>query len=467
MNIKTPAYIFDAQCFFKTANGIKSVIGDCSLTYSMKANPILVGYIPDCISYIEVCSHGEFSICKAYGIDGKRIIYSGVLKKEKEIKEALEYGVRYITVESVHQFRMINRISCELNATSEILIRLSSGNQFGVSEDDFAIIMEENKTMNMIRIKGIHYYSGTQKKRIDLIEKDLREIDKIVTWLSEKYDYTCDLIEYGPGLAMEYFDDSREDILKSLLAEVINKIKEYKWMDKVGFEFGRVLAADSGKYVTTVCDKKTTNGINYLIVDGGIHQLRYFGQNMAMQIPPISVSSKSDNTKNYCICGSLCTVADVLVRDIEFPIVDIGDSLTFSYCGAYSSTESPALFLSRELPNIYVSVGEEVHIIRDTISTSSINSKKGGSVMELQRRNMEEVIGRIVRMIRPDIDFESEINLISDGLLESMDVVEIVAQVEDELKIVIPTYELVESNFSSLAKMIDMCLRIIGDNQNV
>ena len=53
--------------------------------------------------------------------------------------------------------------------------------------------------------------------------------------------------------------------------------------------------------------------------------------------------------------------------------------------------------------------------------------------------------------------------MISDGLLESLDVVEIVAQVEDGLKIVIPTSELTEENFNSPEGLKKFVLKDTGD----
>ncbi len=374
MAFKTPAYIFDVDCFIKTINQFKEIIADHSLTYSMKANPVLAGYIPDDISYIEVCSHGEFGICKNKGIDGRKIIYSGVLKKEDEVLEALNYGVMYITAESIGQLKMINRLSKTLNVVANVLIRVSSGNQFGVSKDDLALIMDDRNENDGVSIEGIHYYSGTQKKRADLIERDLESIDTVVTFLRDTYDFECKLIEYGPGLAVDYFKNDRENLLDELIKQLMIAIEKYEWKSVLGFEFGRILASESGRYITKICDKKTTNGINYLIVDGGIHQLKYYGQNMAMQIPPVSISNDGISKEKYCICGSLCTTADVLIREIELPVANVGDCLTFMYCGAYSSTESPVLFLSRELANIYVTSKGEEFVIRDTISTSKINT---------------------------------------------------------------------------------------------
>ena len=84
---------------------------------------------------------------------------------------------------------------------------------------------------------------------------------------------------------------------------------------------------------------------------------------------------KNSFEADYCICGSLCTVADVLVREVTLPELNVGDVICFERCGAYSVTEAPALFLSRELPSIFTKRGDEYTLVRDVVKASKINVK--------------------------------------------------------------------------------------------
>lgn len=76
------------------------------------------------------------------------------------------------------------------------------------------------------------------------------------------------------------------------------------------------------------------------------------------------------------LCGSLCTTADVLVRKANLPPLAVGDVLCFTRIGAYSVTEGPALFLSRNMPRILLHTAEGDVLVRDTIHTSSLNQNQ-------------------------------------------------------------------------------------------
>ena len=123
-------------------------------------------------------------------------------------------------------------------------------------------------------------------------------------------------------------------------------------------------------------DIKYSDDTNYIICDGGIHHLRYHGQMLAMQIPPLYVLNSDEKERiNYCICGSLCTVADVLVADVQLPKCSIGDILIFEKCGAYSVMEGNISFLSRDLPEVYLIEKEgNVVKVRGKQNTYKMNS---------------------------------------------------------------------------------------------
>ena len=101
---------------------------------------------------------------------------------------------------------------------------------------------------------------------------------------------------------------------------------------------------------------------------------------MAMQVPPISIyrAAGVEFTElpdtDYTLCGSLCTVADVLVREVKLKKLELGDVLEFGHCGAYSVTEAPVLFLSRQLPAIYAYSKEYGYeCLREHIPAAEIN----------------------------------------------------------------------------------------------
>lgn len=400
---QTPYYVFDTDEFAKRAAMIRAAL-DCKggrripLCFSIKANPFLLHRLPEGLDHVEVCSPGELEICIALGVKPESIIYSGVMKEKCDIERAVSYGAGILTCESIRHATLISEVMSEcipdgaheagsVETKAQVILRLTSGNQFGMSLEDIEYIISHPDEFKGITVMGIHYYSGTQKS-LRKINKDLEKIKSALIVLKEKYGFEPKLVEYGPGLCVEYFEEDWQEKEKQALDEAAEVLREFAEEYPLGIEMGRFLAASCGKYYTQVKDLKSTGDANYAILDGGIHHLNYFGQRMAMQVPPIrvygcKVSEKEEKTgveltelpdTDYTLCGSLCTVADVLVREVKLKKLELGDVLEFGHCGAYSVTEAPALFLSRQLPAIYAYSKEYAYeCLREHIPAAEIN----------------------------------------------------------------------------------------------
>jgi acyl carrier protein len=76
---------------------------------------------------------------------------------------------------------------------------------------------------------------------------------------------------------------------------------------------------------------------------------------------------------------------------------------------------------------------------------------------------MEELLC-ILQEIRPDIDFKSEKALMSQGLLDSFDVVSIISELNDAYNISIRVHDLVPENFDSVEAIMNMINRLKQPN---
>ncbi|MCH5191507.1 MAG: acyl carrier protein [Oscillospiraceae bacterium] len=68
---------------------------------------------------------------------------------------------------------------------------------------------------------------------------------------------------------------------------------------------------------------------------------------------------------------------------------------------------------------------------------------------------MDELM-EILNELRPDVDFENETALITDGVLDSFDIVALVGELNDAFDIEIKPNNLVPENFNSVNAMLDL-----------
>lgn len=350
---------------------------NCSLCYAMKANPFLIAPLGEAVDKFEVCSPGELSICIDRKVESKKVVFSGVNKGKEEIKNALKYGVGIFTIESERQFELLRQCAREEGKTIPVLLRVTSGNQFGMDWDLVRQIILHREEMPELNMRGIQYYSGTQKKQ-DKIVGEMETLCGYVKQLGET-GYKMEILEYGPGLGVDYFGAGEEGSPEMLLQWLRDAMDQFPDDMQLVLEMGRFLVADCGWYLTKVVDRKSNEGQNYCLVDGGIHHVNYYGQVMGARKPPVShlrerngnfleVSPEAEAEK-WNLCGSLCTVADILARNLKISEPHQDDYFLFEKIGAYSVTEGIYLFLSRDLPKVFFWQDGKMDLIRDSHGT--------------------------------------------------------------------------------------------------
>lgn len=373
VSLDTPSYVFDTDILTERARWIADTIRPAKLCFAMKANPFLVKVLDGYVERYEVCSPGEFHICVQNGLDMKKIVLSGVNKEYEDVRYAMGQGVVHYTAESRGQFYLVSRCAEELDRNVEILLRVTSGNQFGMSEEDARQLIRERDKYPYVNIRGLQYFTGTQKKVIKKIAAEVEYIEGLIRRLEEEEGFVTRELEFGPGLGVPYFtkDDFAEDrrLLESFM-ELFREKRPYE----VTFEMGRYLTASCGYYMTKIMDQKRNDAVNVCIVDGGINHVNYYGQNMAMKTPVLSYfpqhSLEQEQEEEWTVYGSLCTVADILLKKLPLCDARVGDYLVFHNIGAYSVTEGIYLFLSRRMPKIYLYGEEEgVRLVRGALET--------------------------------------------------------------------------------------------------
>ena len=72
---------------------------------------------------------------------------------------------------------------------------------------------------------------------------------------------------------------------------------------------------------------------------------------------------------------------------------------------------------------------------------------------------MEELLD-ILKSLHPDVDFEHYEGLIDDQILDSIDIVSLVAEISDAFDVTVPAEEIVPENFNSARALWEMIQRL-------
>ena len=371
-------YIFDLSALTRRIEWLrKRLPKDVCLCYAVKANPFITGEIGG-VERFEICSPGEWAVCEKLGLDSARAVVSGLYKPEDFIRARVSdpafKGI--LTVESMQQYGQICRAATDFGRRVPVLVRLTNGSQFGVDEADAEAIIARRAEHPLVDILGIQFFSGTQKTSVKKLVREIEAVDAFLSRMREAHGYEAREFEYGPGLPAVMFheDDFDMDAIMRGLSEGLEGMASKV---KITLELGRGIAAGCGLYCTHVVDVKRNRGQGYLVTDGGMHQMVYYGQFMAMKRPWLFVAGKADApiAGTWNICGALCSMNDLILKQAELPEIEPGDLICFENTGAYCVTEGISLFLSRDLPAVYLMREDGApFLVREAIETAALNT---------------------------------------------------------------------------------------------
>ncbi len=72
---------------------------------------------------------------------------------------------------------------------------------------------------------------------------------------------------------------------------------------------------------------------------------------------------------------------------------------------------------------------------------------------------MEKLI-EILKELQPEVDYETCENLVDGRYLDSLTILSLISEIEDEFDVVIPTVEIIPANFNSAKKIWELIQRL-------
>lgn len=72
---------------------------------------------------------------------------------------------------------------------------------------------------------------------------------------------------------------------------------------------------------------------------------------------------------------------------------------------------------------------------------------------------MEKLL-EILENIKPGVDYENTKTLIDDHYLDSLSILSLIAEIEDEFDVVVPTIEIIPDNFNSVEAMMNLIIKL-------
>ncbi|CAN5584009.1 diaminopimelate decarboxylase [soil metagenome] len=348
--VGTPAYVYSASVvrdrYLRLDTALASLPHRIHYTLKANSNRALLHLLRGMGAGVDVVSGGELFRALRAGFAGSDILFGGVGKTERELREALNAGVMMINVESAAEIRLLDRVAGELGITAPIGIRVNpevtvdsshkyiktgeKGAKFGVPYTEVRSMARFAASLPNVRLIGLDMHIGSQLFRLDPYVAGTDTLVALLEQVRADGITTIEYLDIGGGLGVSYDEEVTPDLdtFASSLARQVAPTGLTLLMEP-----GRFIVGNAGVLLTRVLYRKHSGGREFLVTDAGMTELLRPSHYDAFH--RIDAVHDADGQMTADVVGPVCESGDFLALDRTMDEANPGDLLAVHDVGAY------------------------------------------------------------------------------------------------------------------------------------
>jgi diaminopimelate decarboxylase len=370
--VGTPAYVYSIAAIASQYTRLDAALSKVPhrLHYSVKANSNLaiLNSLRMLGAGVDIVSGGEMYRAEAAGFGGPDIVFSGVGKTEREMKEALTLGVLMINVESEDELYVLDKVAGKIGKKAPVALRVNpevmvdtphpytrtgvKGMKFGIPFDETLVVAERALGLKNIELVGLDMHVGSQISHFEPYEIGLGRLLQLKHEIEDAGAKSLQYLDIGGGLAVSY--DAEHPIDVEAFGDVVTRLVAPTGL-KVIVEPGRYLVGNAGILLTRVLYRKRSGGKEFIIVDAGMNDLiRPSHYNAYHRIEGVQTT---DGQVTADIVGPVCESGDFLGLHRVVDDVQPGELVAVRSAGAYGFVMASNYNSRPRIPEVIVDQG--------------------------------------------------------------------------------------------------------------
>ena len=388
-HLGTPFYVYSTATLRRHFDLFESALSglDHLICYAVKAssNQAILRTLAKFGAGMDVVSGGEYKRARDAGVEGNRIVFSGVGKTISEMKMALSEGVRQFNVESEEELFVLSRLANSMDRLAPITLRVNpdvdakthekiatgkAENKFGIPISRAREVYALAASLPGIKVVGIDIHIGSQLTQLLPFEEAYKKIADLTNILRSD-GHEIMRLDLGGGLGIPYGSKDGTPPTPKEYGQMIKRVLGHLNCE-IEIEPGRLLVGNAGLLVSEVIYVKKGHDREFLILDAAMNDLlRPALYEAYHDIVPIVKSRLEHIDAVYDIVGPVCETGDTFAKSREMKKCKPGDLLAFRSAGAYGAAMASEYNTRPLVPEVLTNNGDYV-VIRDRPSLEEI-----------------------------------------------------------------------------------------------
>jgi ornithine decarboxylase len=318
---------------------LRRALPGVDLHYALKPLPhaAVVQTVIEQGGWLDLATTGEAQLAKRLGVAPERCIHTHPIKRDCDIRNALEFGVRTFVADNPDEVRKFKPYA----ARASLLLRVSFrspgavcdlSRKFGCDAED-AVALARLAAGLGIDVQGFSFHVGSQApdalKHVEAIEACTR----LLAAARRERLGTLDTLDIGGGFPIDYAQRAPE--IGKFCAPIRSALAKLPKRVRVIAEPGRYIAGPSAIGVATVMGRARREGHWWYYLDDGLYG-SYSGQLFDHARYPVEALRQSETLLPSVLAGPTCDSIDVIAENLMLPELKSGDLIVGRAMGAYT-----------------------------------------------------------------------------------------------------------------------------------
>ena len=335
----SPLLIVDCARVRAQYQKLRRALPRVALHYALKPLPhsAVVRTIVELGGSLDLATTGEVQLAAALGVDPGLCIDTHPIKRDRDIRNALEYGVRTFVADNPDEVRKFRRYGERVSLLLRVSFRSPGAvcdlsRKFGCDPED-AIALARLAASLGIDVQGFSFHVGSQAadalKHVEAIEACRLLLGRA---RREKLG-TLDTLDIGGGFPIDYLRPALQ--IGKFCAPIRAALARLPARVRVLAEPGRFIAGPAAIGVATVMGRARREGHWWYYLDDGLYGA-YSGQLYDHARYPVESLRQGSPLLPSVLAGPTCDSIDVIAENLMLPQLKAGDLIVGRAMGAYT-----------------------------------------------------------------------------------------------------------------------------------
>jgi ornithine decarboxylase len=335
----SPLLIIDCERVRTQYRKLRKALPGVDLHYALKPLPhaAVVQAVLELGGWLDLATTGEAQLAARLQVPPERCIHTHPIKRDVDIRNALEYGMRTFVCDNPDEVRKFKPYASRVQLLLRVSFRSPGAvcdlsRKFGCDAED-AIALARLAAELGIDVQGFSFHVGSQAsdalKHVEAIEA----CTKLLAAARREKLGTLDTLDIGGGFPIDYAQRAPE--IGRFCAPIRHALAQLPKRIRVIAEPGRYIAGPSAIGVATVMGRALREGLWWYYLDDGLYG-SYSGQLFDHARYPVEALKQSDVKLPSVLAGPTCDSIDVIAENLMLPQLKTGDLIVGRAMGAYT-----------------------------------------------------------------------------------------------------------------------------------